>query len=205
MSTELREAIVVGIECLLFSLILFIIFIFSGYSKDALNIKHTQDLAMTDITEYRNIYQFTEGKEFKSEDLKNIVGDFPNIILSNSMNDGSKLNKIGHLLNPNCVETEDDYKEIKLLNGDDIVRFVGLYPKEYNITIINGAKTLKLYKNSSTQYIESSEDVRTKLSNDWEISNVSAWLGQEIVNKFYCIISYDDLTNQYDSVIFLKQ
>lgn len=186
MSTELREAIVIGIECLLFSFLLFIIFIFGGYSKDALNIKHTQDLAMTDITEYRNMYQFTEGKEVPKSKIELSIGAFPY----------TGLTKI----------KEDEISNLcKVLKGDDIVRFVGLYSKEYNVKIKNGSKSLELYKSSSEKYINSTEEEREKLSNNWAMLNVSDWLGSDIVNEFYCIVVYDELTYQYDSVIFFKK
>lgn len=183
MSTELREALVIGIECLVFSFLLFIIFVFGGYSKDALNIKHTQDIAMTDITEYRNIYQFTEGKEVLKSEIELEIGGFPYVGLTKSKAEG-----VG-----------------KLLQGDDVVRFAGLFSKEYNVVIKNGSNRLELYKSNSDKYINSTEEERKKMTDDWNISNISDWLGVDIVNDFYCVVIYDELTYQYDSVIFLKK
>lgn len=75
-----------------------------------------------------------------------------------------------------------------VVTGDDIVRLVGLYPYEYTI-YIQGKKGNKELTP------ESSKD-------DWSMSGVSDWLGDDVTHEFYCLFIYDELKYGFDSVIF---
>ena len=168
MGNEIREAMFVAIDVLVFSLLLLIIFFFGRYANNAFVLKKTQDLTITDIQEYRNVYQFSMGKEITKEELKNIAGDYPYLGLSQ--------NKAKELSN--------------IVTGDDIVRLVGLYPKEYKIYISNDSKHLELTSDSDVS--------------EWSMSTVSDWLGEDVTKEFYCLFVYDEVQYKYDSVIFIR-
>lgn len=120
MSDEVRGAFELGLEILIFSMLILIIFFFSTYARNALVIKSNQDSGINREVQYRKVYQFSMGKEVKK----------------------------GELSTPYTNLTEGQVKNISnIVTGDDIVRLVGLYPNEFNVYIkkassTNGTKTI---------------------------------------------------------------
>lgn len=168
LSEELREAIIISVELLVFSLLLVIIFFFGEYAHNAFVVKQIQDSTITDIVEYRNIYQFSMGKEVNKSELETFAGPAPYY--------GLGADKAQELSN--------------IVTGDDIVRFIGLYPKEYPVYI---------YKDKITDRLELTKD--TNIDN-WSMTYVSDWLGEDINKEFFCLFVYDEISYVYDSVIF---
>ena len=172
MSDELRESIAIAIEVLVFSIILLIISFFGTYSRNAFTLKQMQDLGMVDILEYRNIYEFSMGKEITKTELKNR----PDIIL-NAKNFG--------------LSTTEVDKFCNVVTGDDIVRLVGLYPNMYSYYIYND-------RTSPIKLVKDDDDT------NWSILPISTALGEDIGEKFYCLVVYDDATNLYDYFAFTR-
>ena len=68
MSNELKESLIIGIELILFGFIILIIAMFGDYARDAFILKEARNQGMSDIKEYRNIYNLTEGAEIDLAD-----------------------------------------------------------------------------------------------------------------------------------------
>ena len=123
MENELREAVMLGVELIVFSVLLLIVVLFGSYSRDAYNLKNNQDNSMSQIEEYRNIYEFSEGKNETKDNLVKDCGSdyfYTNIVKT----------KVDSLT---CIGKETEEQSF---TGNDVVRFVGLYPYKYNIRII---------------------------------------------------------------------
>lgn len=166
MSDELREAIYIGVELILFSIILTIILFMGNFSREAYDIKKMQDVSMTDINEYRKFYEFTLGKEKQKDEIEKIVGNSSFCSLSE-----------GYMRDNGNIVT-----------GDDIIRFIGKYPYEYDVYVSYDDKIFELNTESSKE--------------NWSSTYVSSVLG-EIVNKeFYSLGVFDSIDYCYDSIIF---
>lgn len=79
-------------------------------------------------------------------------------------------------------------KNGNIVTGDDIIRLVGLYPYEYTIYIQGKSKNLELTPESSKE--------------DWSITEISNWFGEDVTHEYYCLFIYDELKYGFDSVIF---
>lgn len=177
MSDELREAIIIGLELILFSILLLIIFFFGQYSKNAFLLKNIQDETMYDIVEYRNFYEYTSGSEVDIDVLR----DKYNI----RRNTSNTLNNL----------TEEKAKELSNENwvtGDDIVRFVGDYHKEYDVII----------QTKENKKIGITKDLDTDV---WDVGYVTNWLNDKVSSPFYCFAIYDTYFYKYDSIVFVEK
>ncbi len=129
MSDELREALYIGIELILFSIILTMILVMGNFSREAYGIKKMQDVSMIDVNEYRKFYEFTMGKEKKKEDIEKKVGN-----------------------SSFCNISEDYMRENgNIVTGDDIVRFISKYPYEYDVYVSFKDKQIVLNVNSGKE------------------------------------------------------
>lgn len=117
MGNELREAIVIGLELIVFSLLLIIIAFFGSYSKTALYLKNVHDSTRTDIVEYNNIYNFTLGSQVTVAELRDMgIIDGSNNLQMGMMDEG----------------LAGGFANSTIVTGNDLVNFYGKFGKEYN-------------------------------------------------------------------------
>ena len=227
MSSELREAIVVGIELILFSLLIVIVAFFGGYSQDALNTKTNQEQASQAIENYANIYEFTSGIEIDYEYFSDKGMDRTTTGSYRNLNESAIL-EIYRKVTNNSALTKANLPEFYLTTGDDIARFIALFGVEYDIVVANldntsyntvvftdmvsvSRKDEKFSSGSGVELVTFTplstdyrgDDNQNKINTDYTI--VNDYLGDELGETFYCIGVYDSAYNTYDSILFYKK
>ena len=227
MSSELREALVIGIELILFSLLIIIVAFFGDYSQDAFRTQKNQQDATRAIESYSSMYEFTSGAEidydFIIEELgikRTETGSYRNLTDSNIL-------LIYNNATNKSFSSLDKIPEFYLVTGDDIARFAGLNNAKYDIVITNldnkEYKTLvftdmesangkgdkfttpshdDIYLGKFASLVgDNNSNINKENANYMQINEL---LGEEIVDSFYCIGIYDKYYNTYDSVLFYK-
>lgn len=163
MSSELREAVVVGIELILFSLLIIIVAFFGKYSQDALITKTKQEDASHAIEEYSDIFEFTGGAEidyamffsdgydklYKPYGIKEMkrttAGSYQNLTETNIL-------AIYRQVRGDMSLTKQNLPKFYLTTGDDIVRFIALYGMKYDIVVSNISYYEPTDKSKSKEY-----------------------------------------------------
>ena len=191
MSNELREAINICIECFLFAILILIVSFFGGVARDSLDLKVQQNNAMIELSEMRKLYEFTRGKQIEHDTLKGIAGGLNFTSYTSNFFETKILN--GH---------SDSVVKMK---GDDIIKFVGTFPREYDIYIYDlKDSSLKLYSDNSNAELKGlrSKDEFT----DWQPSKLSEWLGSSVTESkgFYCLPVYNSELYEYEAIIFMR-
>lgn len=197
MSNELRETINICIECFLFAILILIVSFFGGVARDSLDLKVQQNNTMLELGEMRKLYEFTNGKQIDHDILKGITGG---------------LNFTSY--NYNFFETKilSNHSEcVVKMKGDDVIKFVGTFPREYDIYIFDLKGTvLELYssKNDNGQLVSSElRGLRSKDEfTDWQPSKLSEWLGSSVIESkgFYCLPVYNSDLYEYEAIIFMR-
>lgn len=190
MNLGIKEAMNIAIECILFGFIVLIIAFFSIYAKEALIIKDNENIQMREIEEYRNLYEFTIGYEMNLEDFNSLI-----TVSSKSLKDYNTDDVKKILSN---VNTKLVYRTTKV-KGEDIIRFIGLYPKEYNLIILQ-------MKSSDTNNngVEIYKLLTTNPDDNWLLSSVMNKIGSNNTKEFYCMAIYDTTNYCYDSILFIE-
>lgn len=235
MDSEVKEAIVIAIELLVFSVLVAIIFVFSQYSREAYNFKHTSDISINAISEYRDIYQFSHGAQILKKDIISVYND-ADFFYDNNFNDRYIEAKLGVVPIFRYINS-DDKKEIlretedrvirqldyNIVTGDDIIRFIGLYPYSYNVRIIKDITSDSadgsafLFKNLPENLISQfdstvndkdiyyiyKESLKIGRHFDFNVSELNEWMGELTTQEFYSLFIFDDYNNIYDSIIFV--
>lgn len=198
MSNELREAINICIECFLFAILILIISFFGGVARNSLDLKVQQNNSMIELTEMRKLYEYTSGKQIETSVLKQINGG---------------LNFSGY--NYSFFEDEilDNHSDcVVKMKGDDVIKFVGTFPREYDIYIFDLKGTsLELYSSKD----DNGNSVEPELKGlrgkdeftDWQPSKLSEWLGSSVTGSegFYCLPVYNSDLYEYDAIIFMRE
>lgn len=201
MNIGVREAIYICLECLVFAFLILIISLFSGYAKDSLHLKADLNTQMTEISEYRDIYEFTMGCELNTSDINNYLGKSKRVeIIDYTM---SNMETFFAWNVDKYNDGESDFFSIgkewsfadTIVSGEDLVRFIGKFPNEYNIMIFRVANSQlqmnKLRKEASSE--------------EWSMSYNMELLGDSEIKDFYCFSVYDDLKNRYDCIVFIEK
>ena len=191
MSNELRETINICIECFLFAILILIVSFFGGVARDSLDLKVQQNNTMLELGEMRKLYEFTNGKQIDHDILKGITGGLNFTSYTSNFFKTKILN--GH---------SDSVVKMK---GDDIIKFVGTFPREYDIYIYDlKDSSLKLYSDDSNIELKGlrSKDEFT----DWQPSKLSEWLGSSVIESkgFYCLPVYNSDLYEYKAIIFMR-
>lgn len=191
MSNELRETINICIECFLFAILILIVSFFGGVARDSLDLKVQQNNTMLELGEMRKLYEFTNGKQIDHDILKGITGGLNFTSYTSNFFKTKILN--GH---------SDSVVKMK---GDDIIKFVGTFPREYDIYIYDlKDSSLKLYSDDSNIELKGlrSKDEFT----DWQPSKLSEWLGSSVTESkgFYCLPVYNSDLYEYEAIIFMR-
>lgn len=228
MSSELREAMVVGIELVLFSLLIVIVAFFGRYSQDAFNVKTSQQDVRNSIEAYSKIYEFTSGVEvdyefFEDKGMKRTTtGTYTNLTEANIIS-------VYRRATNNNTLSATNLPSFYLTTGDDIARFIGLFGSTYDVVVANldnkDYHTLVFTDMESVNRkdVEFTDDKTDKIKlvkfselsanidnmdNDNKLTvnylRVSEYLGKEVGDKFYCVGVYDSAYNTYDSFLFYK-
>ena len=228
MSSELREAMVVGIELVLFSLLIVIVAFFGRYSQDAFNVKTSQQDVRNSIEAYSKIYEFTSGVEvdyefFEDKGMKRTTtGTYTNLTEANIIS-------VYRRATNNNTLSATNLPSFYLTTGDDIARFIGLFGSTYDVVVANldnkDYHTLVFTDMESVNRkdVEFTDDKTDKIKlvkfselsanidnmdNDNKLTvnylRVSEYLGKEVGDKFYCVGVYDSAYNTYDSFVFYK-
>lgn len=201
MNIGVREAIYICLECLVFAFLILIISLFSGYAKDSLHLKADLNTQMTEISEYRDIYEFTMGCELNTSDINDYLGRTNRIeIIDYTMDELSEFFKLNINKRKNnesnffSIGKEWSFAETEV-SGEDLIRFIGKFPNEYNIIIFSVTSTeLKLNK------------LRKEASSEeWSMSYNMELLGDSEIKDFYCFGVYDDLKSRYDTIVFVEK
>lgn len=228
MSSELREAIVVGIELILFSLLIVIVAFFGRYSQDAFNVKTSQQEVRNSIEAYSKIYEFTSGVEvdyefFEDKGMKRTTtGTYTNLTEANIIS-------VYRSATNNNTLSATNLPSFYLTTGDDIARFIGLFGSTYDVVVANldnkdyhtlvftdmesvNRKDVEFIDNKTdkiklVKFSELSANI-DNMDNDNKLTvnylRVSEYLGKEVGDKFYCVGVYDSAYNTYDSFVFYK-
>lgn len=188
MSNELREAINICIECFLFAILILIVSFFGDVARDSLDLKVQQNNTMVELQEMRSLYEYTEGKFVEYSYLKGIT---------------SGLNYPGYTWS--FFESNIKPKNLHtVIKGDDVVKFVGTFPKEYDVYIIdnNGGKRLYSPHNTDAKLngLRKGDDFE-----EWITSNLSSWMGSSIMEEFCCFAVYNSDVYEYDAVVFIQK
>lgn len=226
MSSELREAMVIGIEVILFSLLIVIVAFFGRYAQDAFYTKNMQEDASRAIENFSDIYEFTSGVEVDYDAIrdKNIKratnGSYSGLTEANVFTMYQMALARSY--------TKTTLPEFYLTTGDDIVRFVGLFDTKYDVIVANldnsnyntvvftdmeSANRTNAFSNnnSGTVKLIKLSQMSTTLLNDNQNKDVTNYkivhdyLGEELSSQFYCIAVYDSAYSTYDSIIFFKK
>ena len=143
MSEELKSAIYTAVEISVFALLVFIIAFFGGYAKDALNIKKSQDVSISEITEYRDLYEIDKGKriDITTKGLSNSV--YLNIKKGYRNDEGLNMsvNNYRNWLNEN---------DSNIIKGEDLLNYISKKGGNYDIYIYFGTKINTVFKVTSS-------------------------------------------------------
>lgn len=131
MTDELREASIIGLELIVFGVIVLIILTFGNFAERAFFLKNLEDASRMEITEYKNFYEFTHGKEEDIDELRKI---------------DIKRTTSGLF----TAELDEEFARIhgSEVTGDDILRFIGLYAFEYDVIVYTNSFDLALTTDS---------------------------------------------------------
>lgn len=221
MSEELKTAIYTAVEISVFALLVFIIAFFGGYAKDALNIKKSQDVSISEINEYRELYEIDKGKriDVTTKGLSN----------TNYLN----IRKVGYYSTKrtnfrNWVLNESTSNVVK---GEDILNYISKKGGKYDILIYFNGKTNEIFKRSSTFTLSnllgkyglgtnsSSNNIyiyptstsslvadvvyiRAAGQNENIVFFLRECMGSYITSEFYCSSIFDSTDNTYLAVVF---
>ena len=197
MSNELRETINICIECFLFAILILIVSFFGGVARDSLDLKVQQNNAMVELGEIRNLYEYTSGKQIEHDVLKGITGglNFSSYTFSFFEN--------------NILDDHSDC--VVKMKGDDVIKFVGTFPREYDIYIYDLKGTvLELYSSKDANGSLVSSELRGLRGKDdftdWQPSKLSEWLGSSVTESkgFYCLPIYNSDLYEYEAIIFMR-
>lgn len=211
MSRELKLAFYIIIDVLLLGLLVMIINFFGGISRKALNDKVEMNSAIVEITEYKNLYEYTRGKIVNKSILMTNTGySYENVLPYNMVTYSGILNSknmANFLASENYDIAYNDFeKAIKkyrknfndgvqttfpsgLLSGADIGHFLSAFPQEYNVIIkdSNGKNLLilpRLISINETWY----KDPNIFLENPDVWRNYMGETDENIeANKFNCL------------------
>ena len=187
MSLEVKESIIIAIELLIFSVLLIIIAIFGGFARNALIRKNLQNDAMTNIKEYRNMYEFTEGIEVTVDEMKTFgyaATNYKDISAAFCQSKNATATPIANIV-----------------SGDDIIRFIGLYPYEHQIYIkLDNTKNIVLDKGYNISSNLSEQQLKV-----WDMSTLVDIFGEDIGSDFYCVAIYDEWLYEYAAIVFVKK
>lgn len=195
MSNELREAINICIECFLFAILILIVSFFGGVARNSLDLKVQQNNTMVELGEMKKLYEFTSGRQIETEVLKKINGGLNFTSYDNKFFETYILEK-----HSDCV--------VKM-KGDDVIKFVGTFPREYDIYIFDLKGTsLELYSDAGNDEPEL-KGLRGKDEfTDWQPSKLSEWFGSSVTGGtvwFYCLPVYNSDLYEYEAIIFMRE
>lgn len=221
MSEELKTAIYTAVEISVFALLVFIIAFFGGYAKDALNVKKSQDVSISEINEYRYLYEIDKGKriDVTTKGLSN----------SNYLN----IRRVGYYSTKrtnfrNWVLNENTSNVVK---GEDILNYISKKGGKYDILIYFNGKTNDIFERSSTftlsnllgkyglgtnsssnniyiyptgtsSNIEDVVYIRAAGQNENMVFFLREQMGGYITSEFYCSSIFDSTDNTYLAVVF---
>lgn len=203
MGIGVREAIYICLECLVFAILILIVSLFGGYARESLHTKGNLNAQMTEIKEYRGIYEFTMGCEIKTSDIHDYMNQYGDNLKGEIIN--YEFKDIELFLYWNCDNYDDDEEDYfsigkewafadTMVSGEDLVRFIGKYPNQYNIVILRTTESdIKYDKLRKEDSIEK-----------WSMSYNMELLGESEIEEFYCFGIYDDLKNRYDCIVFAE-
>ena len=219
MSEELKTAIYTAVEISVFALLVFIIGFFGGFAKDALNIKKSQDVSISEITEYRDLYEIDKGKriDITTKGLSNSV--YLNIKKGYRNDEGLNMsvNNYRNWLNEN---------DSNIIKGEDLLNYISKKGGNYDIYIYFGTKINTVFKVTSSftygdllkKYNLGSENSKyndvfilpssgmVRITPEGQNQNLVYFLreqmGMYITSDFYCSSIFDSTDNTYMAIVF---
>ena len=208
MGIGVREAIYICLECLVFAILILIVSLFGGYARESLHTKGNLNAQMTEIKEYRDIYEFTMGCELKTYDINSYMkqyGSLPNINLKSEFINYPQ-RELDIFLGWNIdkyYDKEDTFFSIgtewafadTIISGEDVIRFIGKFPNQYNVIIFRKTDTSLIIDKLKK------EDPVEK----WSMSYNMELLGDSEIKDFYCFSVFDDDRGRYDCIVFIEK
>ena len=193
MDSEVKQGVIIASELLVFATLLLIVAVFGQYSRNAFVLKGIENDNISAISEYRDIYYYTEGQQYLESDFQTDFGTTSNkttesVLISN--------------LTSNSFIISNDFTNI--VKGNDIVNFVANHPGEYPIIIRQGASYVKLDPLKYNKMIDDATNPDEEISL-WDINALISFLGEDIHKDFYSYAFYDDYEYEYKYVLFIEK
>lgn len=219
MSEELKTAIYTSVEISVFALLVFIIAFFGGYAKDALNIKKSQDVSISEINEYRELYEIDKGKRI----------DVTQMGLTNAHYNRLKKTHLSGAVYDNVVLKYDSFIEEEnsnVIKGEDILNYILKKGGKYDIIIkfgnpsffnVFGTEGITSYTDLLQKYnlgentgtndvFLYSPGLKIRIKANVQNANLVKFLresmGRYIMNDFYCSSIFDSTDNTYMAIVF---
>ena len=224
MSEELKTAIYTAVEISIFALLVFIIGFFGGYAKDVLDIKKSQDASISEINEYRDLYEIDKGKRIDITQKANITSDYYKRIKATHLSGGIYDNVV--MLYDNYLNESDSNK----VKGEDLLNYISKKGGKYDIIIKFGnpsffevfkkddlqtglaayTKLLKQYglgeNTLSNEVFLYPTGIKIRIKPEAQNENLVFFLrecmGSYITSEFYCSSIFDSTDNTYLAVVF---
>jgi len=193
MDSEVKQGVIIASELLVFATLLLIVAVFGQYSRNAFVLKGIENDNISAISEYRDIYYYTDGQQYLESDFQTDFGTTSNkttesVLISN--------------LTSNSFIISNDFTNI--VKGNDIVNFVANHPGEYPIIIRQGASYVKLDPLKYNKMIDDATNPDEEISL-WDINALISFLGEDIHKDFYSYAFYDDYEYEYKYVLFIEK
>lgn len=193
MDSEVKQAVIIASELLVFATLLLIVAVFGQYSRNAFVLKGIENENISAISEYRDIYYYTEGQQYLESEYQK---DFSR---KSYKTDEDTL--ISDLTSNSFIFSNDFTKIVK---GNDIVNFVAHHPGEYPIIIRQGASYVKLDPLEYNKMIDDATDKDEEISL-WDINALISFLGEDMHKEFYSYAFYNDYEYEYKYVLFIEK
>jgi hypothetical protein len=219
MSEELKTAIYTAVEISVFALLVFIIAFFGGYAKDALDIKNSQDVSISELNEYRELYEIDKGKRI----------DVTQMGLTNRQYNRLKVTHSSGSSYDNMVLKYDSFigdENSNIIKGEDILNYMLKKGGKYDIIIKFGNPSFfDVFKTEGTSDFTDllqkynlgenenanavflySPGLKIRIKPEAQNANVVSFLreqmGMFITSDFYCSSIYDSTDNTYMAIVF---
>lgn len=221
MSEELKTAIYTAVEISVFALLVFIIAFFGGYARDALNVKKSQDVSISEINEYRDLYEIDKGKRI------DIVSKEPEITPA-KYKKAKEIHFNGGEYDNEVIIYDKwlDENSSSILTGEDILNYISKKGGKYDVIIalddsnfsnvfkIEGVMTytdllqeygLGVNEEDNNVFIDDDKKkirIKPEVQNENLVFFLRECMGGLITSEFYCSSIFDSTDNTYLAVVF---
>lgn len=221
MSEELKTAIYTAVEISVFALLVFIIAFFGGYARDALNVKKSQDASISEINEYRDLYEIDKGNRI---DIVSKESD----ITPAKYKKAKEIHFNGGEYDNEVIIYDKwlDENSSSILTGEDILNYISKKGGKYDVIIalddsnfsnvfkIEGVMTytdllqeygLGVNEEDNNVFIDDDKKkirIKPEVQNENLVFFLRECMGGLITSEFYCSSIFDSTDNTYLAEVF---